>query len=324
MPLSFFIFAPDVSKPMTPLTRCSLLSLDTIDIQDTSYSLRPQSDTGPDQVLRQSIRKFGILQPPLVQMAHGHYIILSGRKRIQAAEALGWKEIPCLVVDQQAEPYQVCEIILIHGQTGATLSPIEQAVFFRKTGDKFTNEQAVALLPLIGLKPHPYRLQEFAASLQLDQTAVDALHSGIIQQKTGSRLSKLSGKDQQTVVGLIDHFKLGGSKQQKLVGFAIELGMRTGRPFSDFVLKWEQEGDTADDNRPQQASALLSSLEKQCFPNKSRAEEQFQQFRRTIQLPEDITLLHTASFEDDRLTLSIIFDNQDSFVKGWEQIKKNL
>ncbi len=323
MPLSFFIFASDVSKPMTPLPRCSLLSLDAIDIQDTSYSLRPQSDTGPDQVLRQSIQKFGILQPPLVQMAHGHYIILSGRKRIQAAEALGWKEIPCLIVDKQAEPYQVCEIILIHAQTGATLSPIEQAVFFRKTGDKFTKEQAVALLPLIGIKPHPYKLQEFAASLQLDQTAVDALHSGLIQQKTGNRLSKLSGKDQQTVVGLIDHFKLGGSKQQKLVGFAIELGMRTGRPFRDFILKWQQE-DTADDNRPQQASALLSSLEKQCFPDKSRAEEQFQQFRRSIELPENSTLLHTASFEDDRLTLSITFENQNSFVKGWEQIKKNL
>ncbi|MCF6186027.1 MAG: ParB/RepB/Spo0J family partition protein [Desulfobulbaceae bacterium] len=308
---------------MTPLPRCSLLSLDAIDIQDTSYSLRPQSDTGPDQVLRQSIQKFGILQPPLVQMAHGHYIILSGRKRIQAAEALGWKEIPCLIVDKQAEPYQVCEIILIHAQTGATLSPIEQAVFFRKTGDKFTKEQAVALLPLIGIKPHPYKLQEFAASLQLDQTAVDALHSGLIQQKTGNRLSKLSGKDQQTVVGLIDHFKLGGSKQQKLVGFAIELGMRTGRPFRDFILKWQQE-DTADDNRPQQASALLSSLEKQCFPDKSRAEEQFQQFRRSIELPENSTLLHTASFEDDRLTLSITFENQNSFVKGWEQIKKNL
>ncbi len=309
---------------MNPLTHCSLLPIGAIDGEDDSFSLRPQSDTGPDSALCKSIRKFGILQPPLVQPKGEHHCILSGRKRIQAVKDLGWQEIPCLVVDKQAEPFQVCEIILTHAQTGAALSPIEQAVFFKKMRNKITKKQAVALLPLIGLKPHPYRLQELAAALQLDRTAVDALHSGIIPEKTGKKLAKLSTGDQQTVVGLIDHFKLGGSKQQKLVGYAIELGMRTGRPFEDFILQWRQEGNPVDDNRPQQASALLSALERCCFPDKSKAEDAFQRFCRSMQLPENSTLIHTASFEDDRLTLSIIFDNQESFVKRWERIREDL
>ena len=308
---------------MIPLTRCRRLALDAIDTQDTSYSLRPQSDTGPDQTLRESIQKFGILLSPLVQRTHESYIILSGRKRIQVAGALGRQEISCLVLAEDADPYQVCETVLLHGQTGATLSPVEQAIFFQKTADRLSRDQAVSLLPLVGLKPHPYRLDEFAADLELDQMAVDALHSGLIPQKTANRLLKLSARDQQTVIGLIDYFKLGGSKQQKLVGYAIELGMRTARPFQDFVSNRQQE-DATGDNRPQQASALLSSLEKQCFPDNSGAEERFQQFCRSMQLPKNSTLSHTVSFEDDRLTLSIVFENQASFIQGWNSIKKNL
>lgn len=323
MPLSFFLFSLDVAKPMIPLTRCSLLAIEAIDKEDDSFSLRPQSDTGPDHTLRESIRKFGILQPPLLQRRGEHYSILSGRKRIQVAEALEWKEIPALVVEDTAEQNKIGEIILIHAQIGSRLSSIEQALFFQKMSVRLTPEQTVALLPLIGLKPHPYRLQEFAAILQLDQTAVEAMHTGRIPQKAGSKLAQLSTKDQQTIVGLINHYKLGGSKQQKLIGYAIELGMRTRLPFEAFILQWQQENPT-DDNRPQQAAALFANLEKLCFPDTSRAEEQFQQFRRSIQLPENITLLHTPSFEDDRMTLSITFDDQASFLKGWEQIKRDL
>ncbi len=308
---------------MISLTRCSLLAIEAIDREDDAFSLRPQSDTGPDHTLYESIRKFGILQPPLLQRRDEHYSILSGRRRIQVAEALGWKEIPSLVVEDNAEQSQIGEIILIHAQIGSRLSSIEQALFFQKMSNRLTPEQAVALLPLVGLKPHPYRLQEFAAILQLDQAAVEAMHTGRIPQKAGNKLAQLSTKDQQTVVGLINHYKLGGSKQQKLIGYAIELGMRTRRPFEECILQWQQENPT-DDNRPQQAAALLANLEKLCFPDSSRAEEKFQQFRRSIQLPEHITLRNTPSFEDDRVTLSITYDDQVSFLKGWEQIKRNL
>ncbi len=152
---------------------------------------------------------------------------------------------------------------------------------------------------------------------------VHALHIGLITPKTGSKLNKLSPADQQTIFKMIDFYKMGGSKQQKLVDYAIELTIRTGQNLDKIVEGWQQTHEEQE-NRPQQAVALLRRLEELCFPGKATAEKKFNRFRRSIQLPENANLHHTPSFEDDRLTLSIVFENQDTFRKGWDSIKKML
>jgi len=320
----FFPLSPTLTfQQMIPLTRYALLSVDDIYLENTSYSLRPSSDTGVKDSFKKLIAKFGILQPPLLQWEEKHYIVLSGRKRIKAASNLGFKKIPCLIIEQDVDVFERYETILIHAQIGSKLSIIEQAVFFAKVGDTLPTQQSLSLLPLLGIKPQAYKLQEFTALLQLDQTAIEALHTGILRSKAAGKLAKLPLTDQQEVVRLIEFFMLGGSKQQKLVMYALELVMRTSQPFTSFVGQWQQKGAEYD-NRPQQAAALLNKLETLCFPNINKAETKFQQLQRSVHLPDNITLQHTSSFEDDTLTLSILFQDQDSFLQGWERMKTSL
>jgi len=316
-------FTASTFPHMTSLTSPSLLSVDDIDLDNTSYGLRPPSDTGANQPFLKHIEKFGILQPPLLQRQETYFIVLSGRKRIEAASKLKVKKIPCLVIKKKITPVELYETILVHAQIGSKLSIIEQAIFFSKIGDTLQTKQTLSLLPLVGIKPQPYKLQEFTALLQLDQTAIEALHTGQLQPKAAGKLTKLSPADQQEVVRLINFFMLGGSKQQKLVRYAIELVMRTSQPFEYFVGQWQKE-ETEFDNRPQQATALLNTLERQCFPNTSKAEMKFQELQQSVHLPENTTLQHTTSFEDDKLTLSILFEDQDTFLQGWERLKKGL
>lgn len=308
----------------TPRTRSRILPLADIDRQDTSYCLRPPSDREPDPLLRDSIEKFGILQPPLLLKEDKRFIILSGRKRVETASGLGWNELPCLVVEKNIDLFQICETMLIHALIGNRLSPVEQAVFFKKMQERLSEAEQLALLPLFGIKAQPYKLRELVACLQLDKRAVNALHVGHIHQKTADKLAKLSKKDQQTVIRLIEQYRLGGSKQQKLVGAAIELVMRTGHPFEDFADRWLRQEDQQNANPPQQTTALLNALDKMCFPARTKAEEEFTGFCRSAGLPENTSLQHTTSFEDDRLTLSIVFEDKESFLKRWEGIRKNL
>jgi ParB family chromosome partitioning protein len=322
--LFFSPFSTTLTFPqMIPLTRYTLLSVDDIYLKNTSYCLRPSSDAGVKHSFKKYIAKFGILQPPLLQRQKKHYIVLSGRKRIEAASSLGFKKIPCLIIKQDVDLLEFYETILVHAQIGSKLSSIEQAIFFAKVGDTLPTQQILSLLPLLGIKPQVYKLQEFTALLQLDQTAIEALHTGILQPKAAGKLAKLHPADQQEVVRLIEFFMLGGSKQQKLVMYALELVMRTNQPFTSFVGQWQKKG-TEYDNRPQQAAALLNKLEKECFPNINEAETKFQQLQRSVHLPDNIRLQHTSSFEDDTLTLSILFQDQDSFLQGWERMKTSL
>ncbi|HHD63359.1 MAG TPA: hypothetical protein ENK96_03120 [Desulfobulbaceae bacterium] len=309
---------------MIPQAPCRLLSSRKIDSSDSTYRLRPESDQEITPSLTESIEKVGILHPPLLVKKKFRYIILSGRKRIQAVNKHGIENIPCFILDEKTGPSIKWQLLLSHALIGSTLSIIEQANFFFKAESQLTEQQTLSLLPLLGIKPHAYKLKKFAMYRKLDQTTIDALHSGHIQEKTGSKLSKLSSEDQQTVVHLINHFKLSGSKQKKLITFVIDLIMRTKRPLKTIMSEWEKQQDIGQDNRPQQAMACLHWLEGQCFPKRNAAEQEFQRFHHGLQLPENMILQHTPSFEDNGLTLSISFTDQSAFLKHWKNIKKHL
>lgn len=301
---------------------CCLLPSKNIDIANTSYRLRPISDQRIDPSLIKSIREVGIFHPPLLLKTESGHIILSGRKRIEIANRHGLKNIPCFIIED-ISPFVKWQLLLSHAIIGSTLSVIEQANFFSNAESQLTIKQCIALLPLLGYKPQSYRLQEFSRYLSLDPTTIDALHAGRIQPKTGNMLSKLPSEDQQTIVHLINYYKLGGSKQKKLVTLSIDLIMRTRCSLQKIVESWGRR-NMEQDNRPQQALALLNWLEGQCFPKREAAEKKFQQFQRRLQLQKNMMLQHTPSFEDDGLTLAISFAGQDDFLNFWKKIKEKL
>ena len=44
-----------------------------------------------------SVKRFGVLEPLLVQKREGRYKLLAGHRRFVAARAAGLREVPCLV-----------------------------------------------------------------------------------------------------------------------------------------------------------------------------------------------------------------------------------
>jgi len=309
---------------MNPYVRCCLIPIKDIKISDISYRLRPLSDNEIPPSLDENIRAIGILHPPLILKSATGYIILSGRKRIEAGSMHGMKDIPCFVVDDTISPSIKWRLLLSHAVIGSTLSIIEQANFFAKAKSQLSKDQTLNLLPLVGYKPHRYRLKELAVYRELDQTTIDALHNGTIPAKSGHKVSKLSGDDQKTIVWLIQHYKLGGSKQNKLFTFATDLTRRTRRSLKTILSEWEEQQVGKQDNRPQQATALLNWLEWQCFPKRNGAEQEFLRFQHDLQLPKNTVLQHTPSFEDKGLTLCLSFADQDDFINHWKDIKKIL
>ncbi|HHB75539.1 MAG TPA: hypothetical protein ENK84_03215 [Desulfobulbus sp.] len=320
--LFLFVLSAILNYSMIPQISVDQVPLSSIDIRDTTYRLRPADDSLSDQRLKENIRLTGILHPPLFQVVHGNqYIILSGRKRILAAQSLGVRKVSGLVLQQSADPLLKWRTILLHSLIGSSLSCIERATFFSKAAGELSISEQCLLLPLLERKPQQYVLEELARYLTLAPETMSALHAGYLQEKLAKKLAKLSFEDQQTIVDLIRYYKFGGTKQKKLVGAALDLIMRTGHSFTQILAGWNQN-PAEEENRPQQAMALLSWLEAKCFPQSTLAREQFKKFQRGLQLPESCTITPSHSFEDNSVTLSMVFDNQDQFLQRWSSLKK--
>jgi hypothetical protein len=70
--------------------RMEMLAVDTIELSDGSAA-------PPSPALVESIARYGVLQPLLVQGRHGRYRLLAGRKRLAASIAAGLREVPGIV-----------------------------------------------------------------------------------------------------------------------------------------------------------------------------------------------------------------------------------
>jgi ParB family chromosome partitioning protein len=101
------------------------------DIVFSSYSLRNCYDDDEEiKDIAVSVKNNGLLQPIVVRAKENVFEIVAGCRRYLACKSLGWKKIPCQVV--QLNDMQAFEVSLIENIQRKSLSPLEEADAFRK------------------------------------------------------------------------------------------------------------------------------------------------------------------------------------------------
>lgn len=89
--------------------------------------------------LADSIKKYGILQPILVQDRENYYEIVAGERRWRAAQKAGLKEIPVII--RKYSDQEILELSLIENIQREDLSPIEEARAYRQLMEEFGLKQ---------------------------------------------------------------------------------------------------------------------------------------------------------------------------------------
>ena len=88
------------------------------------------SDSGIKE-LADSIREKGILQPLLVKHQGGRYQLIVGERRLRAAQLVGLKEIPAIVMNQMTDS-EAFQLALIENIQREDLTPLEEAEAYAK------------------------------------------------------------------------------------------------------------------------------------------------------------------------------------------------
>lgn len=71
--------------------------------------------------LLNSIRKVGIIEPVAVREKNGKYEIISGQRRVRAAEILGMKSVPAIVYEVNDD-----EAIILTADSNLTFSEVRE------------------------------------------------------------------------------------------------------------------------------------------------------------------------------------------------------
>ena len=131
---SSFAVKPEQEEPAQ-----TELELKVSEIEPNQDQPRKAFDQEQLEELAASIRKYGVLQPLLVQKKGESYEIIAGERRWRAAKLAGLKTIP--VVIREYSPQQAMEIALIENVQREDLNPIEEARAYQRLMQEFSLKQ---------------------------------------------------------------------------------------------------------------------------------------------------------------------------------------
>ena len=116
-------------------------------IKPSRYQPRTEFDQEALNMLAQSIKDKGILQPLLVRHVETGYELIAGERRWRAAQIAGLNKVP--VIEKQLEDKEVLEVALVENLLRENLSAIEEAEALQRLIDEFSHTQE-ALSQTIG------------------------------------------------------------------------------------------------------------------------------------------------------------------------------
>ena len=89
--------------------------------------------------LSDSIKKYGVISPILVQDKQDYYEIIAGERRWRAAKLAGLKEVPVIIRDYTES--EKAQIALIENVQREDLNPIEEATAYKRLIDEYGLKQ---------------------------------------------------------------------------------------------------------------------------------------------------------------------------------------
>jgi ParB family transcriptional regulator, chromosome partitioning protein len=145
----------------------------TILIEDLVPSRNIRADVEVSE-LRDSIREHGLLQPIRVRpVENGKYQVIAGHRRVAAARALGFREIPAVVADESDRGVAVQNVV--ENLQRENLSPLELARGIRELQAGFgLDADAIAK----ALSKSPHRIRTYLRAARLPDDVLARLETG--------------------------------------------------------------------------------------------------------------------------------------------------
>ena len=149
---------------------------------------QPRTNFEDIDLLVDSLRQFGLLQPILVRPHDGlpgEYEIIAGERRWQAAQRVPLHEIP--VVVRPLDDFDALQLALVENLQRTDLSSIEEAKGYRRMIDDFNQTQETIAKTMGRSRPHianTLRLLDLPPEVQ-DMLAERALSPGVARALLG-------------------------------------------------------------------------------------------------------------------------------------------
>ena len=180
-------------------------------------------------ILCESIRKVGLLNPPLVaRNEKGRFDIVAGYRRILALKALGEPKVLCKeVTSVLPSPLERFLVNFYENVALRKFNDIEKAMILERLRRYVQKEEILAsFMPLLSLPSHEGTLEFYLKLVNLEESFQNAISQEEISLKVAKALLELDRDSQQVLFHWIGILKFNFNQQMKFIEYVQDISLR--------------------------------------------------------------------------------------------------
>ncbi|MDP8217561.1 MAG: ParB/RepB/Spo0J family partition protein [Candidatus Theseobacter exili] len=290
------------------------VSLSEIDIQNKNYNIRI-GEALP--VLKSSIEKHGIIEPPLLlsNATNNSFIVLCGFRRIGILKEIRADNIQAGIIDNSSySEFELFSFAVHDNMLGCGLNSSEKALVIKKLSNihSVPDDRIMSYwMPLLSL---PSNLRELHLQKQIadiEKPILESIANGTTNIKAAFLLSELDRNDRLCLFNIINNLKMGNNHQKQFLKLIAEISERE-KKFPSQILNFSEVKDALENgnhNPPQRVVQLISVLQQMRNPAFSNTDKIFKNLSNKLNLPKGITLNHSPGYESEECNLMLSFSS---------------
>lgn len=285
--------------------------LSDIATADTTFRITTTRDKDPEALTR-SIARVGLLSPPvLTTSSTGTWQVVTGFRRLRAAEQLGLSSLPCRTLTQAA-PLDCLEIAIADNAWQRSLNIVEQSRAVVKLGLFLDDPGDLCQIAAeVGLSINPDLTEKLKMIYELPPEVIDEITRGNLGLAMAVDLAGLGDPAAVSLARLFRELKLGLNKQRAVAHRIREIAAREGITIEQLLDEKEisQILSETDGDRAHRAARLKDYLDRRRYPAISKAGDDFNRRVKALRPGPKARLEPPPNFEGKDYTLRLSFES---------------
>jgi ParB family chromosome partitioning protein len=292
------------------------IPLQQIDLSDDTFSVNYLPDL---QNLRSSIEEVGLIQPVFLRKRLGGYQIICGFRRISVMKELGKSEIESRVFEEkEMNEFQLFSLSLHENLTTRGFNTIEKAIALDKLIHRFQIDHAIVIktfLPSFSLEPNEKILNTYLSLAQMENEIKRYVLKEEVSRSNIRRLATLNPDDRMVILSLISQLKLGENRLREILTLLKEISRRNQCAEKDIVQRPDiqailSQKELTPSHKTERVKKVLMGLR---YPKMYQMEEKFEQKKKDLNLPSNLSLHHQPFFEGRGLKVEFQFETMEEY-----------
>ena len=287
------------------------ISLNKIYLKDERFRISYYFDL---EKMVTSIQEMGLLNPLLVTSREGHFILVSGWKRIMACLRLSLSLVPVLVVERENE-LETFLRAFYENLAVREFSLIEKAEIIARLKRFGEDEDKIVrrYLPLLNIPPTLPYLDSYLAFSHFEPELKKFIHEKNLPFSLARLFIEFSSPERKRLLPLVSHFSQ--SKMIEFLEYLKEISRRDELPVRKILASKEIKNIIGSRRLSslQKADMIRLVLRKKRYPHLSSWEEFFGSLRKKMRWPKEIAINPSPFFEEKRLSVTFNFKNEQEF-----------